>query len=284
MNNHLINKKKRYEQISAGECFKNNLKGLATIELNITEMCSRMCSFCPRHDPKVYKNQNLQMSLETAKILAQECKKERYIGDITIAGFGEPMLNPNLSEIISTLREYLTNHITVITNGDFLDEKSLKKLIDSGLNKVLVSCYDGPYEWDKFVDLLSQFPTIESDIKELWIDQNTSLEQLVKSNNFNTRTGLVPIPEFEKGKQCYIPFYKLLIDWNGDILLCSNDWHRKEQGFGNINVTPLKNIWLGEKMSEIRKNLAIGNRCGKACKDCNVKGTLIGKESFDLFN
>lgn len=283
MNQHLKNKENRYEVVASSECFLRNLVGLAAIELNVTELCSRRCPFCPRYDSSVYKNQDLHMSLETVTSLAKQCQQENYVGDITLVGFGEPMLHKDLPSIVRILRTHLTNYIHIITNGDFLTPQSLKELIDAGLDKIIVSCYDGPKDKEKFEKLLSQF-SIDYHLKELWIDQNRGLEQVVKSNNFNNRTGLVPIPITESGKQCYVPFYKLFIDWNGDVVLCSNDWHRKEKGLGNINTNTLREIWFGEKLTSIRNNLRMGNRCDKACKDCHVKGTLIGKTSFDLLS
>lgn len=213
------------------------------------------------------------MKQETVDTLSKELSLNGYNGDISIAGFGEPMIHPTLPNLIKSLPN---NHTTIITNGDFLNEKSLNELIGAGLKKMVVSCYDGPEARDKFKELLTPI-SIEWDIRELW----GTFEEVVEKNDFNSRTGLVPGGTPIAG-QCFIPFYKLIIDWNGEILLCSNDWYRKETGFGNINTVPLKNIWFGEKMTEIRKNLAAGNRCGKACKDCNVKGTLLGQDSFNL--
>lgn len=273
MNDHLANKNKRYEVVTSSKCFKSNLVGLATIELNVTELCSRKCAFCPRFDSSIYKNHNWNMGLDTVINLVSDCKREGYSGDISIAGFGEPMLHPNLHSIIGILCGHYT---MLITNGDFLTKESLKLLVDSGLKKIVVSCYDGPKARDKFENILSEVP-IDYHIKELW----GSFDKIVKENDFNSRTGLVPITTKGSG-QCYLPFYKLFIDWNGDVVLCSNDWWRKETGLGNINTTSLKKLWMGYKMNTIRKNLKDGNRCGKACKDCRVNGILIGKDSFDL--
>lgn len=277
MNQHLENKKKRYEKVKSSWCFCNNLVGLAAIELNVTELCSRHCAFCPRFDRNVYKNQNLHMTIETIISLAEKCESERYEGDISIAGFGEPMLHPNLPEIVRSLRRHLKNQISLITNGDFLTKDSLNDLVSAGLSKIVVSCYDGPDAKEKFESLLST-TEIDYHVKELW----GNFDKIVKKNDFNSRTGLVPIHTKTIGKQCYLPFYKLMIDWNGEVILCSNDWLRKESDIGNINNTSLKSIWFGDKLKSIRTNLRAGNRCGDACKYCNVNGTLIGKDSFDL--
>jgi radical SAM protein with 4Fe4S-binding SPASM domain len=273
MNDHLASKKKRYEDVISSNCFNKNLVGLATIEMNISEQCSRRCLFCPRFNPLVYRGEGVFMAIGTARSLALQCKLEDYVGDITIAGFGEPTMHPDIEKIIYTMSG---NFTTLITNGDFLTQKLIERMVKAGLGKIVVSCYDGELARDNFHKLLSGCG-IEYHVRELWGDFN----KVVTENDFNSRTGLVPIVTNGSG-QCYLPFYKLFIDWNGDVVLCSNDWHRKESGLGNINKDTVYDIWFGNKLTEIRKNLRDGNRCGKACKDCQVNGTLIGRESFEL--
>lgn len=280
MNQYIENKQKRYDALKKSWCFSNNLIGLVDIELNVTELCSRHCTFCPRSDRNVYKNQNLNMSMETIVAFAEKCESEKYVGDVNIAGFGEPMLHPNLPEIVRTLRRHLKSYITVITNGDFLTKDSLKDLISVGLSRIVVSCYDGIEYKMKFEKLLEGCG-IDYYIRELWGDSDTVIE----NNHFNSRTGLVPVPaKMKPGKQCSIPFYRMMFDWSGDVILCSEDWHRKEKGLGNINESSLKSLWFGNKLNSIRTNLHAGNRCGNACKDCSVQGTLVGTESFDFLS
>jgi radical SAM protein with 4Fe4S-binding SPASM domain len=273
MNPYLESKLDSYKIVTSSECFRSGLIGLGTIELNPTELCSRRCKFCPRHDPAIYKSRNLYMEVDTVNALVSQCKSEGYVGDISIAGFGEPMLHPDLSKIIKPLRDYNT---LLITNGDFLTQETLEPLMVAGLKKVIVSCYDGKEAKHKFEKLLAT-SGIDYFIKELWGDFNT----VVTKNDFNNRTGLSPVAG-PIGRQCYRPFYKLFIDWNGDALLCSNDWWRRETGFGNINTNTLREIWLGEKFTEIRKELAQGRRINEACKNCNCNGVHIGQDSFDL--
>ena len=84
-------------------------------------------------------------------------------------------------------------------------------------------------------------------------------------------------------KQCYIPFYKMFIDWTGDVLICNNDWGRHGI-IGNVNNNTIKDIWLSNSMNHYRKELMIGNRKNcDPCKFCNVNGTVYGKSSFDLW-
>ena len=58
------------------------------IEINITELCNRMCSFCPRAHG--YPNLNLNMSVETAVQIKNQAKG--FVDTIHIVGRGEPLL------------------------------------------------------------------------------------------------------------------------------------------------------------------------------------------------
>ena len=86
-----------------------------------------------------------------------------------------------------------------------------------------------------------------------------------------------------KGKPCHYPFYKLFVDWNGDVLFCSNDWG-KEIVVGNLVKEKLFDVWFSDKMYDIRKKLSKGDRDFSPCKNCSVNGQLFGKESFNIIN
>jgi radical SAM protein with 4Fe4S-binding SPASM domain len=285
MSPHLLQRNKRYHINKSTKSFNINLKGLAVIEICPTEMCTRKCGFCPRSDEKVYKNQRLHISEETTTNLALKCKEEEYSGDFHISGFGEPLLHPAIENIIKILKNYLPNRVVLTTNGDPLYPSVIQNLYKNGLDHLIISCYDGPDKKIKFLQMLDfvGIPNSQYEIRDLWLGDTESITEFATRNNFNNRSGaatgvkLQPIPG-----QCYLPFYKLVFDWNGDALLCCNDWQRKACGFGNINKYSLSEIWYGEPFTKVREELYEGRRINEACENCSINGTLIGKESVDL--
>jgi len=105
---------------------------------------------------------------------------------------------------------------------------------------------------------------------------------------FNNRSGLIDWMEDDtdsldkvKNTQCFLPFYKMYVDWNGDILFCANDWGR-ERIVGNLLQQSVMDVWMSKEMQKVRMRLAKANRNMSPCNKCNVKGTLVGKKSFDL--
>ena len=68
----------------------------------------------------------------------------------------------------------------------------------------------------------------------------------------------------------------MLLDWNGNVYLCPQDWQRKVS-MGNIMQETIFEIWTGKTITTYRKNLMSGKRCLGPCKSCNADGTLLGK-------
>ena len=287
---HLSKRNNRYSVISQKESFSTELKGLSVIELCITELCTRKCSFCPRADPDNYPNQKLFMTLETATNIANSCKANYYEGDIHISGFGESLTNREFFVIVERLRAILPNNrIALTTNGDLLNEERIRRAYCSGLNYIIVSCYDGDKAKQKFEKMFQECGATDEqyEIRDLWKDPEETVDDMMRRNNFNNRSGAVVVDSFKHEvyeNACYLPFYKLVIDWNGEALLCCNDWYRRHKGFGNVNSMSIRDIWLGKEFTKIRNELKNGQRTGSACKHCNVKGTLIGIKSVDLLS
>ena len=74
---------------------------------------------------------------------------------------------------------------------------------------------------------------------------------------------------------CYYPSYQFLIDWNGDVFLCPQDWQRR-QTMGNMMQEEIFDIWTSKIMKKYRLDLLNGKRTNEPCKSCNAQGTLLG--------
>ena len=95
------------------------LDSILTVEINTTELCNRTCVFCPRHDPAVFPNRNLHLTVKGAQTIAEELANNQYRGKISFSGFGENLLNPNFVEIVKEFHFYLpTATLECNTNGD----------------------------------------------------------------------------------------------------------------------------------------------------------------------
>jgi len=218
------------------------------------------------------------MSLETAEILANSLKDIGYSNQIHFGGQSEPLLTKEFDSIIRILKSSIPHnknfHLT--TNGDRLDCDRIDSLVDSGINHINVSCYDGQQQADNFRRLLDG--KIPYTIKEFWLGANDNWGLPAVSN----RAGkLIPIQK-QLNKRCHLPFYAMSVDWNGDVYLCVHDW-TKRKPIGNIRHMSVRNIWVCEELNQYREMLMEERRDCAPCNGCDVGGDFYGHRNFNLF-
>lgn len=255
------------------------LLGLSAIEINPTELCNRSCSFCPRHDPKIYPNRNVHMSVDTVKILIEQLKEADYTGDINITGFGEPFLNPHILDIAKLFSDNF--HTEIMTNGDRIlkGHITVSDIEQTGIHNLIIDCYDGADQIQWFSDTLSKY-NIKYALRN---HHDSGGTELIRQYGFNNRGGALYKSKV-KNNPCYYPAYKSFIDYNGDVRICCNDWFRKHLPLGNIHERSFDKIWMDNNFIKTRINLLKGNRKNyRPCDVCDVDGCKIGKSSADVW-
>ncbi|WP_111809513.1 radical SAM/SPASM domain-containing protein [Aeromonas allosaccharophila] len=251
------------------------------IDINITELCNRKCIFCPRVDPDKYPNQNIHMSIELAKNIGSQLEKLNYTGVVVFSGYSEPMQCPHLEEIISSFPKNI--RLEMVTNGDFLKPDKIKKLSDAGLDYFVVSMYDGPEQIEKFDNMFSSAGLKEDKyiLRDRWHNEEDSFGLKLTNRAGTVTVGEQTIPD--PTHPCYYTAYSLTIDWNGDVMLCMQDWNKKIK-FGNASQQPLIDIWNSKALDLYRKKLINGKRTCTPCNKCNTDGTLHGHNHVIAWN
>lgn len=261
------------------------LDSILTVEVNTTELCNRTCVFCPRHDPKVFPNRNLHLTVKGACTIATELGRNNFSGKISFSGFGENLLNPNFRTIVREFRTHLPNAtLECNTNGDKLTVQYAQDLFVNGLDLLYINLYDGIEQMTPFEDMMKFAGLNETQYKFRMHWGDFDNHGLI----LNNRSGTIDWVGIEEtsitsliGKPCHYPFYKMFVDWNGDVLFCSNDWGR-EHVVGNLLQSTLHDVWFSKPMNRIRKRLMKGDRSHSPCNKCSVDGSLFGKQSFDI--
>ena len=243
------------------------------IDISLTELCNRTCIFCPRADENFYPNQSLHISMDLIKKIANELRDIEYEGAIVLSGFGEPLLHPELLEIVSILSK--NARIEIVTNGDHLNSKLIKDLSDAGTAYIVVSMYDGPHQIQTYSDMFAQVDLDDNFylLRDRWHSQKDGFG--LKLTN---RAGTIDIGDQDPVNvkhPCHYPAYSMTVDWNGDVLLCVQDWNKKVK-LGNIFSQSLMEVWISSNLAKRRIQLALGNRKLNPCALCNTDGTLHG--------
>lgn len=275
--------KKKTKDISNIQYTKEGFPLPSIIEISESGTCNRKCSFCPRSDPN-YPDIKEFISDKLVDKMCLELSEFDFHGLIIISGFVEPMLDKNIFNIISKFRKNLPkSKIEITTNGDVLNISRIKKLFISGLTSFYISVYDGPEDEKKFIKMCKDAGLKENQykIRARYLPEEKDFGITLSNRGGTMESAEYSIPSLEKSmdKPCYYPSYNFFMDYNGDVLVCSHDWGKK-QIVGNFKKEKLLDIWLGEKFKYARKKLSNSDRTMSPCNKCDVIGTLIGEKNY----
>jgi MoaA/NifB/PqqE/SkfB family radical SAM enzyme len=248
------------------------------IELNLTELCNRKCVFCPRVDGNAYPNQALHMSLDLARKIADDLRGIEYRGTVTLCGYGEPMLHPKLPELVALFGDI---RVEIVTNGDFLDGKRIKQIVEAGIDYFIVSLYDGPEQIEKFEAAFAGAECTNYLLRDRW---HTEADEFgLKLTNRAGSVDIGPQEPVDQQRACFYPSYQMMIDWNGDVLLCPQDWSKLHR-HGSLAFQTVMEVWTSKALHKRRMQLIAGRRCAAPCNGCNTDGQLHGFVHADIWN
>ena len=110
--------------------------GPIEITLESTAKCNLYCPMCPR---AIYTFDNENMDPEVYRRIVESCKD--YVEFIWAYGIGEPLLHPNIFEMVRIARDAGVR-TGMSTNATLLDESRADQLLDCGLDYVILA-FDG---------------------------------------------------------------------------------------------------------------------------------------------
>ena len=175
--------------------------------------------------------------------------------------------------------------IEIVTNGDLVNEKSLLNIYNSKASRLLISLYDGPEQVIKFKRIIKNvgIPDNFVVLRDRWYSADEDYGVKLTNRVGTINIGNQPNPKNFSDQKCFYTAYQMLLDWNGDVFLCPQDWQRRV-AMGNVMQESMFQIWTGKMMTKFRKNLLLGKRCLSPCSDCNADGKLLGKNHVKIWN
>ena len=226
-----------------------------SVSLEISTYCNRKCHYCPNKDYETPKN---FMSWDIFKSAIARLKDIKYTGIVQYHLFNEPLFDERLTDFVKYTSANLPKAIQVlISNGDLLNIEKAKGLSEAGVDKFVVTVHDKNPERN-----LERLKPVKEFLKEKMRLQ-TSNELYLAS-----RGGAADI-EKEKRKTDFkkCPDIRtLIICYNGDIILCCQDYFKKYI-MGNVMEKSILEIWNSYK--DIREKLLRDNIAElPICKIC----------------
>jgi len=222
------------------------------VEVEINSLCNRRCAYCPVSITPP-KNVPRFISRQILDRLYDELVRLRFNGRISYHFYNEPLLHPELTNIVSETTLRLPNARQVLyTNGELLGDDRYKELVSAGIALFVITLHSG-----------KPVPQRPSQIV-------LSPDDLDLTNRGGT-LGAIGEPLTDP---CFAPSTMLIVTVTGDILLCYEDYYRIEV-IGSLLNAPIDEIWMSPDFIEKRLRLAAGDRSvSDICRKCNNRAHL----------
>jgi radical SAM protein with 4Fe4S-binding SPASM domain len=288
---------------------KKQIVGKFPLHLDIesTRKCNLLCPMCPR-TIKINRGEKLEeddIDFDLAKKVIDE-GAANGLYSIKFSYLGEPLMNRRLPELIKYAKDKGIIDTMFNTNATLLTEYMSRKLIKAGLDKLFIS-FDSPFK-EKYnkIRVGTDFDTVFNNVKRFVEIRNElgSLTPIVRVSMVVMKENKCDVLDYIKlwkdvvdliGFSYYVNpqgmdkndryaielkahknficpqlYQRLFVHYNGKIGLCCVDYDA-ELNLGNAWKNNIKDVWLGEKLQNIRKLHNKGRwKEIELCKRCHL--------------
>lgn len=290
--------------------------------IDVSEACNFQCNYCFRADEDkshwgYAKDKRIMQWDLFMKIVEQLKEFPQEVKQISLSNHGEPLANRKLPDMVRYIKKSgIKSRISIHTNAALLDEKYVYDLVDSNIERIVVSLQgldaETYYEtcgvkidYEKFYHNLMLLYNIKKntqlDIKianvalkkgeeekfyEMYqsISDRVFIEQIVPIwKNVNIQN----IPETIQNKYgeefplqqcCPLIFHTVVVTPNGDVYPCTQ--LLTPHKLGNVNEKSIATYWNSPERLALLIQQVILER-DKTCKDCYIlQNSIYAKEDM----
>ena len=279
------------------------------VQIQTVTECNARCTFCPHPNvyPTVSHG---KMERELFEKIAYECIVEKSCRSINLYLMNEPLVDKDLPtkiEFITRHRGHDQKLKTKInTNGALLNQSMGEALIEAKLDQMNISFHGispesyeqsmGNLKFERTLAKVQEFlelklkkgakkplvkvtmvatKIVEQEIEKLdkfWGQYgiNVNVRPLTNraANSVNTADiSIRPMKPFTWCRRLYEQAYIL---YNGQTILCCNDWERATN-FGNLQENTLREIWHNSQYKQMRRRFSKGDIKGTICENCYME-------------
>lgn len=170
-------------------------KDIKRVYIEVSTKCNFACITCIRSS---WEDCLDHMSMTTWENLLDQLKELKDLESVHFGGFGEPMMHPQIFEMLSKVKS-LGLKVEMITNGSYLTEENIRRLINLQLD-ILFTSIDSPEEEDynlirpgaDFVDVSANVVNLQKIKKELQVKKpELGIEFVAMKKNFHQLPQLI---------------------------------------------------------------------------------------------
>jgi len=139
------------------------LPDVKRIYIEVTTECNFACITCIRSS---WEDKLMHMDWETFESILRNLKELPNLESIHFGGFGEPMMHPRIFDMLKAVKE-LGLKVEIITNGSYLHEENIQKLIDLELDVLFTSLDSSEEEEYNEIRQGANFQSVSENIANL---------------------------------------------------------------------------------------------------------------------
>lgn len=265
------------------------------VVIDVTEVCNLDCVHCPHGDFKrseLYGARYLDASLN-AKAVGEVA--EHGAQYIRYCGEGEPLIHPGCYDFLDDAVQRSGAFVTLTTNGTMLNERRVRKLLESGLHMVDVSLdaftpqtyaairRGGDLEVTRanVLNLIRWAEGTQTKVVVSFIEQPQNTAEVESFAGFwNGKAHEVVVRRLhsaacavrwanvrQKGRYpCLYPWERVVIGPSGHLKFCPQDWVSGSV-IADYRDTTIREAWSGEAYARLRAE-HLNGQCSGLCKDC----------------
>ncbi len=260
---------------------------LLSIQYEPTNLCNARCSYCS--NPIMTRARGV-MSDEVFEKIIKDCKEIKTLVFLSPHLLGEPTLDNKLYDRFLYIRKELPNiKIHLISNGTHLTKEIVQIVdyIEISLNYATKKEYEAETGLN-FENTISKIYSLYNFRDKLIIhhvlSKNTvGHSEILKDMFKEFRVSVVPVLTTWIGKlsdlnvngvgkriQCHGVNTQLTILWNGDVVVCSNDYDGSSSSMiGNVKDKTLQELFNSDYLKQIRELGADSDFRGTFCENCS---------------
>lgn len=260
---------------------KADLTKITKANIDTCTVCNHICVFCPNQDARTPKN---ILPAEDFRTILADLTAHAQLDELGLSAKGEPLLNPQLGDIIRIAKEeFRIPYVYISTNGSLLSKSILQSLLDAGLDsiKFSINAFDresylkihGKDHFDRVmanlshaIDMMEEYKfnlltssvtdLLEEEIKKCFQEHiGDKVNRIKFILRYNTDFRPHEESEREEGLEypaCPYLFNEVYVDSNGDLRACCIDYFNV-LNFGSLKETPIKDRWHSSQFEKLRK-------------------------------
>jgi len=274
-------------------------------EIETVNACNARCVMCTINEWSG--NDSKIMSDELFDKFVKEVSHfNEWIEIICLNRDGEPTLDKNIAKKIKLLKEAGIKTVRFVTNGENLNEKLSREVLNAGIDEVMFSIdsidkttYESirvKLDFDKVMHNILNYFQLRDEInplskvtirmvelpinisqKDMWLDfWNTKLSKVDKAytmpmHNWGNQLGEDKNKvQYYATKACTSPFSSIAIHSDGKVGICAADYNTKHY-MGDFSIQSIEDIWQGKRFEDVREaHLSSDRNKYDICRGCDI--------------